>query len=811
MLVNENGYYQLPRGGYLVETSEGNIQIGSPPETIKDTMSFNKTPLVFVLPKRCFHIDKGISVAELEFPIYYNFFFRGGKKTSIVCTAEQRDQLRIVLSESLMGPAELDLASEFEDGENSYGFPDIKREMAYFRSYKSMDDVVEFLIFDDNGSLKFGNVEIHLLESDEFKIIDIDKTVTTPGYVRFNFKYDIGKRMEEPYQPPIMGITCLGPSHGFDPNDNTSGFIIWLNGMGIMVDPPVNSTEWLRESNVSPKLINSIILTHCHADHDAGTFQKILEEGKIKIYSTVTVMESFLRKYCSLTKIPRKDINDLFEFIPVVVGSPTIINGGEFYFHYALHSIPSMGFEFFFQDQSFYYTSDHLNEPDSHKKMFELGVLSQTRYDFLTNFPWDRKIIYHEAGVPPLHTKISYLSTLPPEVQKNITVYHISKKDMPEGTHLRLAKFGIENTLYPEVTPPRHLEAYNLLELLSHIDIFSGFPIEKAKEFLQIVREEQFKRGEQIFEKGSQGDKFYIIASGNVRFEGLENDPTMIKRYGRYEYFGEASLMEDTLRKANVYADTDLVLVTIDKTRFLQFIRGSKLHENLIKLNQIRDTNTWRILTRSKIFRGLTSHQITQLELILKLEAIPNNTPLIEENKNFENGYILNFGIVNVIQKGHKIKELKVGDFIGEINQLINNTPSSYTFIPEGYVEVKPISAKNAKEGLQKNPGVSLDTLAGEKICINSSSLLIEEGKRFNKGYIIRKGNVKVFQNNVLVKELSSGEYVGEIYMLMKHLPSTYNFIADGGTEVYQITDLEAIEYIKRNPGVYMKLNSVYD
>ncbi|EMO60041.1 hypothetical protein LEP1GSC161_2721 [Leptospira santarosai str. CBC1416] len=36
------GYTELPRGGYLIDTSEGYLQIGSPPETIKDTMGFEK-------------------------------------------------------------------------------------------------------------------------------------------------------------------------------------------------------------------------------------------------------------------------------------------------------------------------------------------------------------------------------------------------------------------------------------------------------------------------------------------------------------------------------------------------------------------------------------------------------------------------------------------------------------------------------------------------------------------------------------------------------------------------------------------------
>ncbi len=93
--------------------------------------------------------------------------------------------------------------------------------------------------------------------------------------------------------------------------------------------------------------------------------------------------------------------------------------------------------------------------------MRKKGVLPESRYQFIKDFPWDRKIIYHEAGVPPLHTKISYLASLPEEVQKRITVYHIASKDMPPGTHLTLAKFGIKNTLYPEITPPKHLEALN--------------------------------------------------------------------------------------------------------------------------------------------------------------------------------------------------------------------------------------------------------------------------------------------------------------------------------------------------------------
>ncbi|MGJ4789833.1 cAMP/cGMP-dependent 3',5'-cyclic-AMP/GMP phosphodiesterase [Leptospira koniambonensis] len=701
------GYIELPRGGYLVETSEGFFQIGSPPETIKDTMAEKKTPLVFILPNKFFHVEKGISTAELEFPIYFNFFLRQ-KKTTIICTAEQKDQLITVLKESLMGPEEINLESEYLDGAESFGFPDMKAEMGYFRGYKGLDDVVDFQVFDKDNMVNLGKVLVRKLPSGDFRITDGTKETEIPGEVGFNIKYEIGHRLKEPFQAPLLGITCLGPSHGFDPEDNTSGFIIWLNHQGIMVDPPVNSTEWLRMSNVNPKLINHVILTHCHADHDAGTFQKIMEETKITIHATATVMESFIRKYSALTKIPRKELLELFNFQQIIIGRPAMINGGEFNFHYALHSIPSVGFEFFFQDQSFVYTSDHLNEPEVHDKMYEKGVLPESRWKFLKEFPWDRRIIYHEAGIPPLHTRVSYLASLPPEIQEKITVYHIAKTDMPADTKLKLARFGIENTVYPEITPPKHMEAYNLLDILSQIDIFSGFPIEKAKEFLLIVREEKYKRGDQIIKKGTPGDKFYIIASGNVKFEGLlgDSDIAPIKRYGQYEYFGEASLVLDLPRAADVFSETDVVALTIEKNKFLQFIRNTDLRQNLIRLNSIRDSNSWKTLLDSRHFKGLTSHQVTQLEMIMRLSKVNKGSVLITEKAFYHEAYIIRHGKVSVYQHGKKLAELTDGDFVGEIYSISKKLVSNYTFQAESETELFSISQNELIQYIKRNPGV---------------------------------------------------------------------------------------------------------
>ena len=398
---------ELPRGGYLVQTPAGYVQFGSPPETIKDTMKLPEgVPEIFVLPEKMFNWIKGISIAEIEFPLYWNYFIRK-KKTLIICREEQFLKMKKVLEESVFGPETFSIANDYSSNISHSLVPDILSEMNYFRNNNKLSNMVQFGIFKNN---KFSHKGISItIESDgDYKLFFKNNFLAKiPGNIEYKTTYLIGERLPEPYLPPLFGVTCLGPSHGFDPEENTSGFIIWLNHQGIMVDPPVNSTEWLEDSNVSPKFIDSIILTHCHADHDAGTFQKILEEGKVTVYTTETVMMSFLEKYSALSDVSTDYLMSLFDFYPVKIGNPLYINGGKFEMFYTLHSIPTIGFRMEFQNQSFVYSSDHNNDPELHNELLEKKVINKTRYDELKNFPWDSKVIYHESGVPPLHTPIN--------------------------------------------------------------------------------------------------------------------------------------------------------------------------------------------------------------------------------------------------------------------------------------------------------------------------------------------------------------------------------------------------------------------
>ncbi len=696
----------LPRGGYLVNSPAGYIQFGSPPETIKDTMSLpDSVPQIFVLPQAMFDWRKGINLADLEFPIYYNFFLRK-KKTHVICARHQAARFMKALREALFGPRELYLEGDFFGAESGGYVPNLRSEMNHYRGSIRFRDILTLSFF-DKGSFSLGKVKISIDPNGDFEVFfSSKKTAQIPGVIPCKPMYQIGQRLPEPYKPPLFGVTCLGPSHGFDPTANTSGYIIWLNHAGIMIDPPINSTEWLESSNVNPKLIDSIILTHCHADHDAGTLQKILEEGKITVYSTKTVMRSFLKKYSSLTGEPVSYLIRLFDFRPVYIGKPVFMHGAQFDFYYTLHSIPTIGFTLNFQDQSFVYSSDHQADPAVQKKLLEDGVIDGERYQQLQNFPWDSDVIYHESGIAPLHTPVEYLNSLPKKLQKKTVVYHIAKKDFPKNTSLTLATFGVENTRYFKAKPPSYEKTYMILNALKHLDFFESLNVEKTQEFVTIVEDLKVDKGEHIIRKGEVGKYFYIIRTGNVSIK----DEGFIGRklLGTYEYFGEVALLSEVPRTADVVAETDVLLYAMEKDKFLSFIYGTEFEKTLRRLVANRSTETWNIMEGSPYLQRLTTYQKTWLESILVAKEFKEAGFLVKEGKSLEQFFIIRDGEVEVSKNKRVVATLTTGDCIGAVHKIHGDELAEFTVRHSGPLSVFAVERDDLLDFIEGNPGVSM-------------------------------------------------------------------------------------------------------
>jgi len=165
------------------------------------------------------------------------------------------------------------------------------------------------------------------------------------------------------FHPPSFGLTVLGNSHGFDKNGSTSGYVVWINGRGIMIDPPPYASSTLEKEGIRPQMIFGIMITHCHADHDAGAFQKILTGSRLTVITTPTIYNSFIRKYSALSGLSPTLLQQSHRFRAAIIGKPLKFQGATFHFTYTLHTIPCISFKVEWRGRSMVFTGDHLNNP----------------------------------------------------------------------------------------------------------------------------------------------------------------------------------------------------------------------------------------------------------------------------------------------------------------------------------------------------------------------------------------------------------------------------------------------------------------
>ncbi|KAL9179877.1 hypothetical protein ACHAXT_007847 [Thalassiosira profunda] len=248
------------------------------------------------------------------------------------------------------------------------------------------------------------------------------------------------------FNPPSFGVTVLGNSHGFDKSGSTSGYVLWINGRGVMIDPPPYSSATLEREGIRPRTIVGIILTHCHADHDAGAFQKVLTGSPVVVITTPTIYKSFIRKYAALSSLSPALLRHSHRYKPAIIGEPLRFQGATFHFTYTLHAIPCVGFRVDWRGRSMVFTGDHFNNPPALQKLVEKGIMSKARFADLNHLPLqETDLLLHEAGAPPIHTPLEVLLKLPTEVKKRLYVVHTSA--LPEGCELRVAPTGTAGTI----------------------------------------------------------------------------------------------------------------------------------------------------------------------------------------------------------------------------------------------------------------------------------------------------------------------------------------------------------------------------
>ena len=109
------------------------------------------------------------------------------------------------------------------------------------------------------------------------------------------------------------------------------------------------------------------------------------------------------------------------------------------------------------------------------------------------------------------------------------------------------------------------------LRLLRAIPIFAPLPGTTIEHLAGRLAPLRFDTGTEIIRQGDPGDRFYLVAEGEVE---VTADGKSVSMLHAGEYFGEIALLKDVPRTATVRAKTPVILYALEREDFLAAVTG---------------------------------------------------------------------------------------------------------------------------------------------------------------------------------------------------------------------------------------------
>jgi CRP-like cAMP-binding protein len=690
------------------------IQLGSLSQTTKDILREGvQGNQVFILPSSLY--EGKTNYGDVEFLVYLNFFLRQKMRTLIVGTAQQRHILHRLLTLTLFGLFDPSAPTQpsFEELREVYGVG--SREaydflLAAYETYGTrrdpspgspllgIDDYVDFVTLN-------GDETVIALPSAEVRVAHRGRVchvrVRQPDGREAEKQLELGppRRATRPIPDgpresiqfasdrPRFGVTPLGTSHGFDHGGDFTCFILWINSKGILVDPSPEALVYLDRIGVAPQDVPYVFLTHVHSDHDGGLIAKLLGGSRTTVIASDPVFRAFAEKARLVTGHDFQR-EGLVEHISANPGRHAQIEiAGEvaqIVTRWNLHPIPTNGFKVTFAGRTFGYSGDTQYDPEILEGLRARGQLRGTLFEDLRYFFWTPDgeptvdLLFHEAGIPPIHTDKATLRALPEAITDRMALVHIADRDVPEG--FMPGKPGVFETRVLLPPTPRSRERV-LLEAMRLVAYLYDMPSETLETLLRggevithpsesvILRKGPTTRHEPLY--------FHIVTDGraSVRDDG----GCVIATLGKADTFGEWGISHQRgFRSADVVADRPCQTIRLSEEQYRWLVdkhpivqeRLSKIRSLLPRLQvapgRARLKAEAEMGVRS-VIESMSASQLSSLAIFGTAQTFKRGQPIIVQGDEADGFYILLSGHLAVsIENGRVVGELGEGDVFGE-------------------------------------------------------------------------------------------------------------------------------------------------
>lgn len=105
-------------------------------------------------------------------------------------------------------------------------------------------------------------------------------------------------------------------------------------------------------------------------------------------------------------------------------------------------------------------------------------------------------------------------------------------------------------------------------EFLKKVPIFETMETYERSKLADAFQEKKVAAGEMIIKEGEPGNELFLLQEGSAiatKTLAAGQEPQKVMEYKVGDYFGERALIKDEPRAANVVAQTDCVLVAMDR------------------------------------------------------------------------------------------------------------------------------------------------------------------------------------------------------------------------------------------------------
>ena len=145
--------------------------------------------------------------------------------------------------------------------------------------------------------------------------------------------------------------------------------------------------------------------------------------------------------------------------------------------------------------------------------------------------------------------------------------------------------FGLDRSTFTHIVQEAATKKRKtFLEILSKVEILGEIDPYEKEQICDVLKEEYFEAGSYIVKQGEEGNRFFIVADGNLIAEKTEDGTTKkVFEYKEGDYFGEIALVRDTVRQASIKAETKCRIMHIERDAFKRLLGPI---EEILKRNE---------------------------------------------------------------------------------------------------------------------------------------------------------------------------------------------------------------------------------